>query len=231
MEDHNRIAPLASPENTASFSYLDVTETSDGHDSDELLETFLESNQRQDAATEKEDEQCDATDQLDADESDQSLEELLESSQQEDVPVYKQYAVCDESDESVESLKFVESIPEEDIVNNKKDEECDAKEPDAQETDEPVEVLLASIQEEDGATDKNEEERDVTEEQPDPDEPEVPLELFSETTQEQEAATETKDKECDEDCESFYPADLMSFAWQIARGMVSRHLHCALELR
>ena len=28
--------------------------------------------------------------------------------------------------------------------------------------------------------------------------------------------------ECNEDCELFHPADLLSFAWQIARGMVSR---------
>ena len=27
-------------------------------------------------------------------------------------------------------------------------------------------------------------------------------------------------QECDEDCELFCPLDLMSFAWQIARGMV-----------
>ena len=30
-------------------------------------------------------------------------------------------------------------------------------------------------------------------------------------------------QECDEDCELFCPADLMSFAWQIARGMVRRY--------
>lgn len=32
-------------------------------------------------------------------------------------------------------------------------------------------------------------------------------------------------QECDEDCELFCPADLMSFAWQIARGMVRRHCY------
>jgi len=30
------------------------------------------------------------------------------------------------------------------------------------------------------------------------------------------------DDECDEDCESFDPADLVKFAWQIARGMVRK---------
>ena len=28
--------------------------------------------------------------------------------------------------------------------------------------------------------------------------------------------------ECSEDCQFFHPADLLSFAWQIARGMVSK---------
>ena len=32
-------------------------------------------------------------------------------------------------------------------------------------------------------------------------------------------------QECDEDCELFRAADLMSFAWQIARGMVRRHCY------
>ena len=31
---------------------------------------------------------------------------------------------------------------------------------------------------------------------------------------------EDDNQECDEDCELFCPLDLMSFAWQIARGMV-----------
>ena len=29
-----------------------------------------------------------------------------------------------------------------------------------------------------------------------------------------------RDDECSDDCESFIPANLMSFAWQIAKGMV-----------
>ena len=33
--------------------------------------------------------------------------------------------------------------------------------------------------------------------------------------------TVNTDEECDEDCESFVPLDLIKFAWQIARGMVS----------
>ena len=41
----------------------------------------------------------------------------------------------------------------------------------------------------------------------------------------QEEDTPTKKNrggQCSEDCELFYPADLPSFAWQIARGMVSK---------
>ena len=41
----------------------------------------------------------------------------------------------------------------------------------------------------------------------------------------QEGKTPTEKKggdECSEDCELFHPADLLSFAWQIARGMVSK---------
>lgn len=53
---------------------------------------------------------------------------------------------------------------------------------------------------------------------------EIPLVVFSEPHQ-QDAPTEKIDNDCDEDCESFYPADLMSFAWQIARGMVSYLFH------
>ncbi|KAL9972466.1 hypothetical protein ACROYT_G018772 [Oculina patagonica] len=47
----------------------------------------------------------------------------------------------------------------------------------------------------------------------------IPLVVFSASGQEEDAPVEKKDDECSEDCESFHPADLMSFAWQIARGM------------
>ena len=52
----------------------------------------------------------------------------------------------------------------------------------------------------------------------------VPYEVLSESEEEDDATDSEKDDECDEDCESFYPSDLMSFAWQIARGMVSASL-------
>ena len=58
------------------------------------------------------------------------------------------------------------------------------------------------------------------EEQPDNNECKIPLIVFSTSTQEEDAPTKTTDDECDEDCESFNSADLMTFAWQIARGMV-----------
>lgn len=45
----------------------------------------------------------------------------------------------------------------------------------------------------------------------------TPLE-FSAANQEEDAPV---DDECDEDCESLNPVDPMTFAWQIARGMVS----------
>ena len=50
----------------------------------------------------------------------------------------------------------------------------------------------------------------------------IPLVVLSESGQEEDAQTEKEDDECSEDCESFYPNDLMSFAWQIARGMVNK---------
>ena len=51
--------------------------------------------------------------------------------------------------------------------------------------------------------------------------PLVPLSASSE--QEEDTPTEKKSGgECSEDCELFHPADLLSFAWQIARGMVSK---------
>ena len=52
----------------------------------------------------------------------------------------------------------------------------------------------------------------------------VPYEILSESEEEGDVTDSEKDDECDEDCESFYPSDLMSFAWQIARGMVSDSL-------
>ena len=51
--------------------------------------------------------------------------------------------------------------------------------------------------------------------------PLVPLSASS--GQEEDTPTEKKSGgECSEDCELFHPADLLSFAWQIARGMVSK---------
>ncbi|KAJ7385105.1 hypothetical protein OS493_017473 [Desmophyllum pertusum] len=60
--------------------------------------------------------------------------------------------------------------------------------------------------------------QDVTEE-PDLDECAISLVVFSASSQEGDAPTEKTDEECSDDCESFFPADLKSFAWQIARGM------------
>ncbi|KAJ7385101.1 hypothetical protein OS493_017469 [Desmophyllum pertusum] len=60
--------------------------------------------------------------------------------------------------------------------------------------------------------------QDVSEE-PDLDECAIPLVVFSASGQEGDAPTEKTDEECSDDCESFFPADLKSFAWQIARGM------------
>ena len=51
---------------------------------------------------------------------------------------------------------------------------------------------------------------------------EIPMVVFSAASPSGEASTEMTDDECDEDCESFDPADLMKFAWQIARGMVRK---------
>lgn len=53
-----------------------------------------------------------------------------------------------------------------------------------------------------------------------PTEAKIPLVVFSTELQEGDALTEKKDDECSDDCESFIPADLMSMAWQIAKGMV-----------
>jgi len=56
------------------------------------------------------------------------------------------------------------------------------------------------------------------------DESAIPLITLSASSgQEEDIPTEKKSGgECSEDCELFYPADLLSFAWQIARGMVSK---------
>ncbi len=49
----------------------------------------------------------------------------------------------------------------------------------------------------------------------------VPLVAFSMSKQEGDVSIQKRDDECSADCESFHPTDLLSFAWQIARGMVS----------
>jgi hypothetical protein len=51
----------------------------------------------------------------------------------------------------------------------------------------------------------------------------IPLVTLSASSgPEGDAPTEKKGRDkCSEDCELFYPTDLLSFAWQIARGMVS----------
>jgi len=54
------------------------------------------------------------------------------------------------------------------------------------------------------------------------DECKIPLIVFSGSNQEEVTPADKTDDECDGDCESFNPADLMKFAWQIARGMVSK---------
>ena len=48
----------------------------------------------------------------------------------------------------------------------------------------------------------------------------IPMIVFSPSNEGEDAARETAVDECDDDCESFTPTDLMTFAWQIARGMV-----------
>ncbi|CAH3195711.1 unnamed protein product, partial [Porites evermanni] len=47
----------------------------------------------------------------------------------------------------------------------------------------------------------------------------IPMTVFWSSIQEENAAPKTDEKECNNDCETFYPTDAMSFAWQIARGM------------
>ena len=51
---------------------------------------------------------------------------------------------------------------------------------------------------------------------------EIPMVVFSAARQSGEGSNEMTDDECDEDCDSFDSADLMKFAWQIARGMVCK---------
>ncbi|KAL9972475.1 hypothetical protein ACROYT_G018783 [Oculina patagonica] len=46
----------------------------------------------------------------------------------------------------------------------------------------------------------------------------VPLVVFS-ASKHENVSIEKKGDECSADCESFHPADLLSFAWQIVRGM------------
>ena len=47
--------------------------------------------------------------------------------------------------------------------------------------------------------------------------------MFSAPDQDEEAEApmQTSDDECDHDCDSFDSIDILKFAWQIARGMVS----------
>lgn len=49
----------------------------------------------------------------------------------------------------------------------------------------------------------------------------IPLVTVRGTKKEGDSSIEKRDDGCGEECESFHPADLLSFAWQIARGMVS----------
>ena len=50
---------------------------------------------------------------------------------------------------------------------------------------------------------------------------EMPMVVSSSSNQEGDPPAQTTDDECDEDCDSFDSPDLLKFAWQIARGMVS----------
>ena len=53
----------------------------------------------------------------------------------------------------------------------------------------------------------------------------IPMIVFSPSNEGEDATRETAVDECDGDCESFAPTDLMTFAWQIARGMVRISLY------
>ena len=57
----------------------------------------------------------------------------------------------------------------------------------------------------------------------------IPLVTFGETKTEGDSSVERRDDGCREDCESFHPADLLSFHWQIARGMVSEKATTSLN--
>lgn len=52
------------------------------------------------------------------------------------------------------------------------------------------------------------------------DKSDIPMVVFSPPKQEEEPTKDTTLSDCEDDCESFFPTDPMSFAWQIARGMV-----------
>ena len=54
----------------------------------------------------------------------------------------------------------------------------------------------------------------------DEDKSDIPMVVCSPHKQEEEPAKDTTFSDCEDDCESFFPTDPMSFAWQIARGMV-----------
>lgn len=57
--------------------------------------------------------------------------------------------------------------------------------------------------------------------QPGIDECKIPLVVFSTSEEGTDGTSGKTNDECSVDCESFIPADLLSFAWQIAGGMVS----------
>ena len=57
--------------------------------------------------------------------------------------------------------------------------------------------------------------------QPGIDECKIPLVVFSSSEEATDGTSGKTNDECSVDCESFIPADLLSFAWQIAGGMVS----------
>ena len=52
------------------------------------------------------------------------------------------------------------------------------------------------------------------------DKSDIPMVVLSPPKQEEEPAKDTTFSDCEDNCESFFPTDPMSFAWQIARGMV-----------
>ena len=54
----------------------------------------------------------------------------------------------------------------------------------------------------------------------------IPMIVFSASnqTEDAEAPTQTSDDACDKDCDSFESIDVLKFAWQIAKGMVSKSL-------